>query len=94
MNLPGLTPIASDLVKPPRVAEAHVHMECRLYLWMEIGDLPLSGNLVLGEVLRFHVDDRYVDNFKIDPDKLQAIGRMGGASYSRTGDRFDMQRPK
>ena len=93
-ELAGLTPIPSDLVKPPRVAEAHVHMECRLYLWMEIGALPLSGNLVLGEVVRFHVDDRYVDNFRIDPDQLRAIGRMGGASYTRTLDRFDMQRPK
>ena len=93
-ELAGLTPIPSDLVKPPRVAEAHVHMECRLYLWIEIGDLPLSGNIVLGEVLRFHVDDQYVDSFKIDPDKLRAIGRMGGASYTRTLDRFDMQRPK
>jgi len=93
-ELAGLTPIPSDLVKPPRVAEAHVHMECRLYLWMEIGALPLSGNLVLGEVVRFHVDDRLVDNFRIDPDQLRAIGRMGGASYTRTLDRFDMQRPK
>jgi len=93
-ELAGLTPVPSDLVKPPRVAEAHVHMECRLYLWMEIGALPLSGNLVLGEVVRFHVDDRWVDNFRIDPDQLRAIGRMGGASYTRTLDRFDMQRPK
>lgn len=93
-ELAGLTPIPSDLVKPPRVAEAHVHMECRLYLWMEIGALPLSGNIVLGEVVRFHVDDRLVDNFRIDPDQLRAIGRMGGASYTRTMDRFDMQRPK
>jgi len=90
----GLTPIPSDLVKPPRVAESHVNMECRLYLWMEIGSKPLSGNLVLGEVVRFHVDDRVVDNFKIDPDKLQAIGRMGGAAYARTSNRFDMIRPK
>lgn len=93
-ELSGLTPIPSDLVKAPRVAEAHVNMECRLYLAMEIGALPLSGNLVLGEVLRIHVEDRYFDNFKIDPDKLQAIGRMGGSSYTRTTDRFDMQRPK
>jgi flavin reductase (DIM6/NTAB) family NADH-FMN oxidoreductase RutF len=90
----GLTPIPSDLVKPPRVAESHVNMECRLFLSIEIGDLPLSGNIVLGEVVRFHIDDRSVDNFKIDPDKLRAIGRMGGAAYTRTADRFDMQRPK
>jgi flavin reductase (DIM6/NTAB) family NADH-FMN oxidoreductase RutF len=90
----GLTPIPSDLVKPPRVAESHVHMECKLYLTIEISDLPGGGNLVIGEVIRLHVDDAYVDNFKIDPDKLRAIGRMGGNSYARTTDRFDMIRPK
>lgn len=90
----GLTAIASDLVKPPRVAESHVHMECKLYLTLEIGALPGSGSLVLGEVVRFHVDDLYFDDFKIDPDKLKAIGRMGGTSYTRTKDRFDMVRPK
>jgi flavin reductase (DIM6/NTAB) family NADH-FMN oxidoreductase RutF len=89
----GLTAIASDLVKPPRVAESHIHMECRLYLTMEFGALPGSGNLVIGEVLRFHVDDRIVDDFKIDPEKLRAIGRMGGATYARTTDRFEMPRP-
>ena len=90
----GLTPIPSDLVKPPRVAESHVHMECKLYLTLEISDLPGGGNLVIGEVVRLHVDDAYVDNFKIDPDRLRGSGRMGGNSYVRTADRFDMIRPK
>jgi flavin reductase (DIM6/NTAB) family NADH-FMN oxidoreductase RutF len=90
----GLTPVQSDLVKPPRVAESHIHMECKLYLTIEIGALPGSGNLVLGEVVRFHVDDAYFDNFKIDPDKLRPIGRMGGAAYTRTTDRFEMLRPR
>lgn len=90
----GLTPIASDLVKPPRVKESHIHMECRLYLLVEVGGEDGSGNLVLGEVLRFHVDDQYFDDFKIDPDQLRAIGRMGGAAYTRTSDRFDLPRPK
>jgi flavin reductase (DIM6/NTAB) family NADH-FMN oxidoreductase RutF len=90
----GLTPIPSDLVKPPRVKESHVHMECKLYLLVEVGGMDGSGNLVLGEVVRFHVDDQYVDNFKIDPDQLRPIGRMGGATYTRTTDRFDLVRPK
>src|SRR5579864_777830 len=90
----GLTPLASDLVKPPRVAESHVHMECKLYLTIEIGEQPGSGNLVLGEVIRLHVDDAYADKFRIDPDKLRAIGRMGGNLNTRTGDRFEMIRPK
>lgn len=91
----GLTPVASDLVKPPRVAESHVNMECRLYLTIEFSEEPGGGNLVIGEVVRFHVDDRIVENYKIDPDKLRPIGRMGGPTgYTRTRDRFDMVRPK
>ncbi|HEV2688717.1 MAG TPA: flavin reductase family protein [Bryobacteraceae bacterium] len=90
----GLTPLASDLIRPARVAESHVQMECKLYLTIEIGELPGSGNLVLGEVIRLHVDDAVIDGLRIDPDKLRAIGRMGGNSYTRTKDRFEMIRPK
>ena len=90
----GLTPIASELVKPARVAESRVHFECKLYLAIELSALPGGGNLVLGEVLRIHVADDLVENFKIDADKLAAVGRMGGASYARTRDRFDLIRPK
>jgi flavin reductase (DIM6/NTAB) family NADH-FMN oxidoreductase RutF len=48
---------------------------------------------VLGEVIRFHIDDAYFNNYRIDQDKLRAIGRMAGNSYTRTQDRFDMIRP-
>ena len=90
----GLTPVASDLVKPPRVKESHINMECRLVQIVDVSARPLGGSLVIGEVLRFHVDNSLFDNYKIDPDKLQAIGRMGGPTYTRTTDRFDMIRPK
>lgn len=90
----GLTPVASDLVRPPRVKESHINMECRLVQIVDVSARPLGGSLVIGEVLRFHVDDALFDNYKIDPDKLQAIGRMGGPTYTRTTDRFDMIRPK
>lgn len=89
----GLTPIASDLVKPPRVAESHINMECRLLYSIEMSGLVGGGNLVLGEVVRFHIDDEYFNNYRIDQDKLRAIGRMAGNSYTRTQDRFDMIRP-
>jgi flavin reductase (DIM6/NTAB) family NADH-FMN oxidoreductase RutF len=90
----GLTPVASDVVRPPRVAESHVQMECRLQQVIHVSTDPLGGSLVLGEVLRFHVTASLLDNFRIDPDKLQAIGRMAGSTYARTRDRFDMERPK
>jgi flavin reductase (DIM6/NTAB) family NADH-FMN oxidoreductase RutF len=90
----GLTPIASDVVRPPRVGEAHVQMECRLQQVVHVSTEPLGGSLVLGEVLRFHVSTSLFDHFRIDPEKLRAIGRMAGSTYVRTRDRFDMERPK
>jgi len=96
--LSGLTPIASDLVKAPRVAESKVQMECRLHQIVRVSEKPGGGILVLGEVLRFHVLESLFDDpnggYKIDPDKLLAVGRMGGPTYTRTRDRFNMQRPK
>ncbi|MGC9224528.1 MAG: flavin reductase family protein [Terracidiphilus sp.] len=93
-ELSGLTPLASNLVKPPRVAESKAQMECRLHRIVRVSDKPGGGILVLGEVLRFHVLDSIIDGYKIDPDRLNAIGRMGGPMYLRTHDRFEMQRPK
>ena len=93
-SVSGLTPVPSDLVKPARVAESRVNMECRLMEVVEVSTKPLGGSLVLGEVLRFHVADELFDDFKIDPDLLRAIGRMGGPTYTRTTDRFNMERPK
>jgi flavin reductase (DIM6/NTAB) family NADH-FMN oxidoreductase RutF len=92
-ELSGLTPIPSDLVKPARVAESHIHMECRLRQVVPVSDQPGGGSLVLGEVLRFHVREDLIDNFRIDPEKLRAIGRMAGSTYIRTTDRFDLERP-
>lgn len=92
-ELSGLTPIPSELIKPARVAESHVHMECRLLQMVHVSEQPGGGSLVLGEVLRFHVREDLIDDFRIDPDKLRAIGRMAGSTYVRTTDRFDLIRP-
>jgi flavin reductase (DIM6/NTAB) family NADH-FMN oxidoreductase RutF len=92
-ELSGLTPIASERIKPARVAESHIHMECRLLQVVQVSDQPGGGSLVLGEVLRFHVRKDLIENFRIDPDKLHAIGRMAGSTYVRTADRFDLERP-
>jgi flavin reductase (DIM6/NTAB) family NADH-FMN oxidoreductase RutF len=93
-ELSGLTPLASDLVRPPRVAESKIHLECRLRQIVVVSEKPGGGSLVLGDVLRFHVLESLLDGYKIDPDQLNSIGRMGGPVYTRTRDRFEMQRPK
>ncbi len=92
--LSGLTPLASEVIKPARVAESRVHMECRLLQIVQVSDQPGGGSLVLGEVLRFHIQEDLISNFRIDPDKLGAVGRMAGNTYIRTTDRFDLERPK
>ena len=90
----GLTPIPSERVKPPRVAESRVNIECKLHQIVHVSDKPLGGSLVLGEIQCFHVLDALFEDYRIDPDALRAIGRMGGPAYTRTKDRFDMQRPR
>lgn len=89
----GLTPAPSEVVKPPRVAESPVNMECRLLQTVEVGAGPGGGTLVIGEVVRFHVRDDLVDQGRIDPERLQAVGRMAGSTYARTTERFDLPRP-
>jgi flavin reductase (DIM6/NTAB) family NADH-FMN oxidoreductase RutF len=90
----GLTPVPSTLVKPPRVKESRINMECRLLQVVHVSPKPLGGSVVLGEVLCFHVAEEVCENYRIDPDKLHPIGRMGGPTYTRTTDRFDLVRPQ
>lgn len=94
-QLSGLTAVSSDRVGPARVGESRVSMECKLIEIVEVSEKPLGGSLVLGEVLRFHIADEVSDgNGRILPDQLRAVGRMGGTSYTRTKDRFELERPK
>ena len=61
---------------------------------IELSDRPAGATMIVGEVIRFHVDDAIVNNFRVDPEKLRAVARMGGNDYSRTRDRFELIRPK
>jgi flavin reductase (DIM6/NTAB) family NADH-FMN oxidoreductase RutF len=90
----GLTPVTSECVKPARVQESRFHMECKLVDVVSVSKQPLGGSLVLGEVLRFLVADELFEDYRIAADKLRAVGRMGGPTYARTTDRFDLERPK
>ena len=93
--LSTLTPVMSEVVKPPRVKESRINMECSLMQIIDFSEKPNGGSLVLGKIVRMHVDDAIIDaDYKIDPDKLHAIGRMGGPEYARTRDRFSMLRPE
>lgn len=80
----GLTPLESEVVKPFRVAESPVQMECKVVDIIALGDQGGAGNLVLCEMLRMHIDEAVLDDQgKIDPHKIDLMGRMGRAFYDR-----------
>lgn len=87
----GLTAVPSVQVKPPRIAEAPVALECRRHVTLELGRLR---QIVVGEVVHVAVRDGIVDpqTLLADPGVLNAVGRAGGAWYVRLHDRFEMPR--
>jgi len=80
----GFTPIASDMVKPPRVAEAPVQLECLIRNVIPLGDQHGAGNLILAEIKIIHIRDEILDaDGKIDQEKIDLVARLGGDWYCR-----------
>lgn len=91
----GLTAVPSSRVRPVRVAEAPINMECRVVQLVPVGDPKVGSTLIIGEVLAWHVRDDVFDaeRMRIKLDELRAIGRMAGDGYTRTREQFEMIRP-
>lgn len=90
----GFTQVPSQFVKPPRVAESPVQMECKLVQIVKVGEGPLSANICIGEIICFHVADGFLlENGTVDVDKIDLVGRMGGDWYSTIRDRFELGKP-
>lgn len=91
----GLTPLPSRLVKPPRVEQSPVQLECRLHQLVRHGDGPLASNYVMGEILLVHVQDDLLDaEGRPDDARIRFIGRLGADYYSEvTPGLFQMPRP-
>lgn len=88
----GFTPLASELVKPMRVKESPVQLECKVFELKEIENC----NLVFCEVVKIHIDEAVLDaNRKIDQKKIDLVARMGGNWYCRAhGDAlFEIEKP-
>ncbi|KAF7321617.1 SEC7 domain-containing protein [Mycena kentingensis (nom. inval.)] len=89
--LAGLTPKQSTLVKPPLVAESAVSLECELYFHKDLPfDAEATTTLVVGDVKLAHVHHSVLDDAgtQVEPDKLNAVARMGGRIYARVDNGF------
>ena len=91
----GLTPIASDMVKPFRVAESPVQFECKVNEIIHLGTEGGAGNLIICEVVRIHVNQAVLDeNGVIDQYKIDLVSRLGGNWYSRSNQGlFEVPKP-
>ena len=92
-EIAGFTAIDSEIVKPPRVKESPINLECKLYQVVYIGDGTAgSGAFVIGEIVAYHIDDALYNDGRIDTALLKPVGRLAGQDYTTLGRCFSMDR--
>lgn len=91
----GLTMLASDMVKPFRVAESPVQFECKVNEIISLGTEGGAGNLIICEVVKLHIDESILDeNGVIDQHKIDLVSRLGGNWYNRSSEGlFEVEKP-
>lgn len=92
----GFTKVASETIKPFRVAESPVQLECKVNQVIELGDQGGAGNLVICEVVRMHINEAVLnDKGLIDQFKISLVSRMGGNWYCHANKEsmFEVQKP-
>lgn len=96
LEMAGLATIAGEHVQVPRIRDARIAMECRLVqhlpVGMDAGGSPTS-DVLIGEVIAFHIDDDLYADGRIDVDRLQPISRLAGVTYATIGETFYRARP-
>ncbi len=90
----GIAGADSVVVRPRRVAASPAAFECRLLQIVDLGtpEMP-SNSLVLGRVVRIHVNDAVMEGGRPRSDALRLVGRMGGDEWCRTRDKLSLRRP-
>lgn len=92
----GFTPIASETIKPKRVAESPVQFECKVIEVIELGEGGGAGNLVICEVTRIHIKEGVLNEDQmVDQKKIDLVARMGGNWYCRADENsmFEITKP-
>jgi flavin reductase (DIM6/NTAB) family NADH-FMN oxidoreductase RutF len=94
-RLAGLAKAACRLIAPPRVAESPACLECRLHQVV-----PLPGDdgraddfLVIGRVVGIHIDDRFIQDGRVDTAAMRLIARLGYSEYATVTEAWRMRRP-
>ena len=96
MELAGLTPEPSRIVKPPRVKESPVAFECRYWKTIELPGKegqPGTHAIVLGQVVGVHVADEVISEGRVDVTKLRPLARLGYGDYAVIDEVFTLTRP-
>ena len=91
----GLTHLPSHNVKPYRVAESPVQLECKVTDIIALGAEGGAGNMIICEVVKFHINEEILDaKGLIDPEKIDLVARLGGNWYSRAKEGlFEVEKP-
>lgn len=92
----GLTMKPADIVKPPLIAESPVNFECKVLEIKSLGELGGAGNLVIAEIVKIHINEKYLDEAgNLDQKQLDLVARLGGNFYSRNNGNniFDVPKP-
>ena len=91
-EISGLEKVKSTDVKPPRLKDARVALEGKLYRHLEVGNGP--GDMLLVEIVRIHIDDDILDERgRPDPSKLDPLARLGGRQYASLTEAWEIIRP-
>ena len=93
-ELAGLTPEPSLKIKPPRIKESPIAMECELVHHYTLEDNKFGGSTILiGRVVLFHIDKNIIsEDFHINLDTYKPVARLAGANYSKLGEIFSIKR--
>lgn len=90
----GLTPVASRSIEVPGIQEAKIRMECVLEKAIPLGEPEISCDLLIGRVVRYHIDDALYQDGKIDAVRLLPVSRLAGNDYAKLGETFTLERPQ
>ncbi|BBI36327.1 flavin reductase family protein [Cohnella abietis] len=92
----GLTPVSSEKITVPGIAEAKIRMECLLERAIPLGgsETTPACDLLIGRIVYFHIDEALYENGHVDSELLKPISRLAGNSYSMLGETFSIERPR